>query len=474
MRERLGNAGQALILGSHGEAGEHGGAGAARVPRRPARAARRCAGRAPRARGRAAARASSAADRATRPASRSRAHRPGRRSRAAATGWRSPRRCAATPAARRAGCSCASSGRRPSSAARARTPRSPTSSSPTATSRRPRRPRRCAPTCSTPTSRACATPSARSRPSLAGDLPVTAAQQAALAQGFWRVLAASYRAQVGAAAEAAAGERPRRARRARRARGGRPQVTTLVHSLSERLDAFRAAPLSAHEQRRRASQVRTFTPLVSVEYGRGVANGRVLRDFEIQEAITFQSGALSAFHDIEPMLLKRDARRGARHRQLARAARQRSRGRLERQARGRPGRARAAHEGDHRGDRHALPEGLAEARRERRLRPHRRLARPHAEGRRGRAVPHRRAGPDRGLRVLRARARAAPARPGARALHPQRGPLLVRLGLQRRPRDADQRPRLAGGDRRHPRRAQPRAERGRGSRRHRARRAARP
>ncbi len=54
------------------------------------------------------------------------------------------------------------------------------------------------------------------------------------------------------------------------------------------------------EQLRRASQVRTFTPLVSVEYGRGVTNGRVLRDFEIQEAITFQAGALGAFHDIEP------------------------------------------------------------------------------------------------------------------------------------------------------------------------------
>ena len=52
--------------------------------------------------------------------------------------------------------------------------------------------------------------------------------------------------------------------------------------------------------------MRTFTPLVSVEYGRGVTNGRVLRDFEIQEAITFQAGALSAFHDIEPMLLKRN------------------------------------------------------------------------------------------------------------------------------------------------------------------------
>ena len=40
-------------------------------------------------------------------------------------------------------------------------------------------------------------------PSLTGDLPVSAAQQAALAQGFWRVLAGSYRSQLGAAPEAA-------------------------------------------------------------------------------------------------------------------------------------------------------------------------------------------------------------------------------------------------------------------------------
>ncbi len=142
-------------------------------------------------------------------------------------------------------------------------------------------------------------------PSLTGDLPVSAAQQAALAQGFWRVLAGSYRSQLGAAPEAAVASDLAALTAAARAQRT-AEVTRLVTSLSDRLDAFRAAPLSQHEQQRRASQVRTFTPLVSVEYGRGVANGRVLRDFEIQEAITFQAGALSAFHDIEPMLLKRN------------------------------------------------------------------------------------------------------------------------------------------------------------------------
>ena len=143
-------------------------------------------------------------------------------------------------------------------------------------------------------------------PSLAGGLPVSAAQQAALAKGFWEVLAPSYRSQVGAAPETAiARDLALLTTAARAGRGA--EATALVASLSQRLDAFRAAPLSASEQRRRASQVRTFTPLVSVEYGRGVADGRVLRDFEIQEAITFQAGALSAFRGIEPMLLQRGA-----------------------------------------------------------------------------------------------------------------------------------------------------------------------
>jgi len=32
-----------------------------------------------------------------------------------------------------------------------------------------------------------------------------------------------------------------------------------------------------------------------VEYGRGVANGKVLNDLEIEEALTFRDGANAAF-----------------------------------------------------------------------------------------------------------------------------------------------------------------------------------
>ncbi len=73
-----------------------------------------------------------------------------------------------------------------------------------------------------------------------------------------------------------------------------------------RLEGFRAAPLSADETLRRAGQLDRFLRLVSIEYGRGVSGGRVTKDFEIQEAITFRDGAAAAFADLEPRLLARD------------------------------------------------------------------------------------------------------------------------------------------------------------------------
>ena len=68
------------------------------------------------------------------------------------------------------------------------------------------------------------------------------------------------------------------------------------------LNNFRAAPLSPTEQSRRAGQLLRFLSLVPVEYGRGVVDGRVTRDIEIQEAITFHSGAYAAFSDLRDLL----------------------------------------------------------------------------------------------------------------------------------------------------------------------------
>lgn len=73
------------------------------------------------------------------------------------------------------------------------------------------------------------------------------------------------------------------------------------------LKGFRAAPLSDAEQARRAGQLSQFVSLVSVEYGRGVANGKIIKDLEIQEALTFREGANAAFTDLQSVLETRDA-----------------------------------------------------------------------------------------------------------------------------------------------------------------------
>ena len=64
--------------------------------------------------------------------------------------------------------------------------------------------------------------------------------------------------------------------------------------------------MSPAEQSRRAGQLLRFLSLVPVEYGRGVVDGRVTQDIEIQEAITFHTGAYAAFTDLKDLLDERD------------------------------------------------------------------------------------------------------------------------------------------------------------------------
>ena len=73
------------------------------------------------------------------------------------------------------------------------------------------------------------------------------------------------------------------------------------------LEASGPLPLSREEEIRRAGQFLRFLALVPIEYGRGVADGKVTLAFEIQEAVTFRDGAAQAFADLESVLAKRDA-----------------------------------------------------------------------------------------------------------------------------------------------------------------------
>jgi high-affinity iron transporter len=143
----------------------------------------------------------------------------------------------------------------------------------------------------------------------ASGFPARRAELAALAEGYFLILAPAYGEQRGAGALSAA-EQDFAALRAAALHG--LDLSAPLQRVDAALNNFRAAPLSPSERARRAGQLLRFIYLVPVEYGRGVVGGRVTRDFEIQEAITFHTGAYAAFSDLQDLLDARDHEKTAR------------------------------------------------------------------------------------------------------------------------------------------------------------------
>jgi high-affinity iron transporter len=136
------------------------------------------------------------------------------------------------------------------------------------------------------------------------------AEAAAIASGYFEILAGQYEGQRGAAALAAARAAFGRLERSGVA-GGRAAFSRAVHFARGVLDGFTAAPFSPAEQARRAQQLVRFLDLVPIEYDHGTDDGQVTIPFEIQEAIAFRDGAGAAFGDLEAALAERDRRRTA-------------------------------------------------------------------------------------------------------------------------------------------------------------------
>lgn len=130
------------------------------------------------------------------------------------------------------------------------------------------------------------------------------AEYAALAQGYFAMLAPAYGSQRGEAAVTTT--QGAFAELTQTAQSGQPVAAALMQ-VNSSLDGFRAAPLSPVEQHRRAGQLLRFLALVPVEYGRGVTAGVVTKDLEIREGITFRTGAEAAFRDLESLLQAQDA-----------------------------------------------------------------------------------------------------------------------------------------------------------------------
>jgi len=127
------------------------------------------------------------------------------------------------------------------------------------------------------------------------------AEEAALIEGYFSILAEAYGEQRGETPLADA-----RATFATFTQAATAGNETAYQAAREQIDAllkgFRAAPLSSAEQARRAGQLLRFIALVPVEYERGVRDGVVVKDIEIQEALTFREGAAAAFTDLSATL----------------------------------------------------------------------------------------------------------------------------------------------------------------------------
>ncbi len=137
---------------------------------------------------------------------------------------------------------------------------------------------------------------------------VRRAEAAALAAGYFAILTPAYAGQRGDAAAQAATAAFAALETSARA-GGSPlgAPAAALTAVKAALDGFRGAPLSPAEQQRRAGIMLRFLALVPVEYGRGIRNGAVAVDLELQEAVTFRNGADAAFADLQPILAARNA-----------------------------------------------------------------------------------------------------------------------------------------------------------------------
>lgn len=136
------------------------------------------------------------------------------------------------------------------------------------------------------------------------------AESVGLAVGYWHILQPAYEEQLGSEAR----QQTQASLEQLLATGptsGSAELSPLIENVRTAFRSFRAAPLDEDELSRRAGQLIRFLSLVGVEYDRGVEEGQVFLDFEIQEATTFIAGAKAAFEDLRLPLEQFDPDRTA-------------------------------------------------------------------------------------------------------------------------------------------------------------------
>lgn len=140
------------------------------------------------------------------------------------------------------------------------------------------------------------------------DLPARRAEASAQAAGYFGILLPRYLQDMGDARADQALAAYAAMQRAAQA-GDSGAFRAAQADAVAALEGFTAAPFTDEEAARRAQQLLRFLALVPVEYGRGTKDDRVTLDFEIQEAVAFQTGADAAFQDLQATLAKRDPAR---------------------------------------------------------------------------------------------------------------------------------------------------------------------
>lgn len=136
------------------------------------------------------------------------------------------------------------------------------------------------------------------------DLPDRRAESAAQAAEYFAILRPRYLEDRGQAAAAQATKRF--GTMLSLSRHGGKSFEEARTAAARSLEGFTAAPLTDEDAARRAQQLLRFLALVPVEYGRGVSDEKVTRDFEIQEAFAFHTGTVAALDDLRGLLDKRD------------------------------------------------------------------------------------------------------------------------------------------------------------------------
>jgi high-affinity iron transporter len=131
------------------------------------------------------------------------------------------------------------------------------------------------------------------------------AEQAGLIVGYFEILQAEFTAERGQDAFAQVQKYAASLRSASIANDG-PRFDTTLAQFRSSLRTFQAAPLPGPELALRIQQVDNQIGLASLEYARGVRDGKIITDFEYQEALASIQTAFAAFADIEPLLVARD------------------------------------------------------------------------------------------------------------------------------------------------------------------------